>query len=61
MISFGTLAWHKIHEDIAVLVMLAHWKPWEVSRLTVRDRNFWLGYYKAIEERKRMDAVTQHA
>lgn len=43
------------------LVQLTDWKPWDIKKLIVRDRRFWVKWYQAIEERKIMDAVTKPA
>jgi hypothetical protein len=43
------------------MVMVAGWKPWEVKRLTVRERRFWTAWYRAIEERRVMSEVTRAA
>lgn len=44
-----------------MLVTLAGWKPWDIKRMSVRDRRFWVDWYTAIEERKIMQQVTKPA
>jgi len=44
-----------------MLLNLAGWKPWETKALTVRERRYWVAWYEAVDEKRRMDAITQRA
>lgn len=58
---FATSGFYSIHAEITTLLTLAGWKPWETKALPVRERKYWAAWYEAVEEKRRMDQVTQPA